>query len=85
MTRILCAAKTLSSVGLDCSNVTVEDGANLAPEKGPSNPDLRSAFVMLRPLLIGNIARIARPNTLFPCFHRQPTQSKPFIQKQTKG
>lgn len=39
-------SKTLSSVGLDSSNVTVEDGADLALEKGPTNPDLRGAFVM---------------------------------------
>ncbi len=39
-------AKTLSSIGLDSANVTAEDGANLSLEKGPSNPDLRGAFVM---------------------------------------
>ncbi len=38
-------AKTLSSVGLDSSNVTVEDGSNLALEKGPSNHDVRNSFV----------------------------------------
>jgi len=38
-------SKTLSSVGLDSSNVTIEDGADLALEKGPSGPDLRSAFL----------------------------------------
>jgi hypothetical protein len=37
--------KTLSSVGLDSSNVTVEDGADLYLEKGPSNYDLRGQFV----------------------------------------
>lgn len=38
-------SKTLSSEGLDSSNVTVEDGYNLALEKGPSNNDQRHIFV----------------------------------------
>lgn len=38
-------SKTLSSEGLDSSNVTVEDGYNLALEKGPSNNDHRHIFV----------------------------------------
>lgn len=38
-------SKTISSVGLDSSNVGVEDGANLALEKGPSNHDVRNTFL----------------------------------------
>ncbi len=38
-------SKTLSSQGLDSSNVTVEDGYNLQLEKGPSNNDQRHIFV----------------------------------------
>ena len=38
-------SKTLSSIGLDSSNVSAEDGSNLTLEKGPSNNDLRGTLV----------------------------------------
>jgi len=38
-------SKTLSSAGLDSSNVTVEDVNNMQLEKGPSNNDLRHQLV----------------------------------------